>query len=100
MKAYNIYVNKDSTDGAWHKSDSVVWVKEKHFLHVWESLSSSIFLMPEWQISFPFLCIVCTSVIIHSRNFLLIIALTSVGIASGLTSQKSLGQIHRKCKYM
>lgn len=90
MKVYNIYVSKDSTDGAWHKSDSVVWVKEKllqHFLHVWESLSSSIFLMLEWQISFSFLCIVCTSVIIHSRNSLLIIALTSVGIASGLTSK-------------
>lgn len=29
MKAYIIYMSKNSTDGAWHKGDSVVWVKEK-----------------------------------------------------------------------
>lgn len=50
MKPYTIYMSKDSTDGAWHKGDSVVWVKEKllqTFLHNWEYLSSSgVFLMP------------------------------------------------------
>lgn len=29
MKPYIIYMSKNSTDGAWHKGDSVVWVKEK-----------------------------------------------------------------------
>lgn len=29
MKPYIIYMSKNSTDGAWHKGDSMVWVKEK-----------------------------------------------------------------------
>lgn len=36
MKTYIIYMSKNSTDGAWHKGDSLVWVKEKFvqtFLH-------------------------------------------------------------------
>lgn len=49
MKAYIIYMSNDSTGGAWHKGDSVVWVKEKllqTFSHNWEYLSSTVFLMP------------------------------------------------------
>lgn len=49
MKLYIIYMSKGSTDGAWHKGDSVVWVKEELlqiFFNNWEYLSSSGFLMP------------------------------------------------------